>query len=130
MTIEGQYLTYQEYTELGGSLAEAPFKLLEFESRQIVDKYTFGRLKELSSQKQEVKLCIYKLIETLNSYNMAQTQNKAISSESIDGYSISYTNGTTSLEQAKNSELYDVVNTYLSECYLDNGIPYLYRGLR
>ena len=26
----------------------------------------FGRLKELSSQKQEVKLCIYKLIETLN----------------------------------------------------------------
>ncbi len=129
MTIEGQYLTYQEYIELGGSLAEAPFKLLEFESRQIVDKYTFGRLTELSNQKQEVKLCIYKLIDTLNSYNVSQTQNKAISSESIDGYSVSYSNGTTSLEQAKNSELYDIVNTYLSECYLDDNTPYLYRGV-
>ena len=129
MTIEGQYLTYQEYTELGGSLAEAPFKLLEFESRQIVDKYTFGRLKELSSQIQEVKLCIYKLIDTLKSYNASQIQNKAIKSESIDGYSVSYDNGTTSLEQAKNSELYDIVNTYLSECYLDDNTPYLYRGV-
>ena len=130
MEFSGQYLTYVDYQGLGGSLAEAPFKLLEFESRQIVDKYTFGRLKKLSSQKQEVKLCIYKLIETLNSYNVSQAQNKAIKSESIDGYSVSYDNGTTSLEQAKNSELYDIVNTYLSECYLDNGIPYLYRGIR
>ena len=130
MTIEGQYLTYLEYKALGGSLAEAPFKLLEFESRQIVDKYTFGRLKELSSQIQEVKLCIYKLIETLNSYNMAQTQNKAIKSESIDGYNISYNNGTKEQEEAKEKEELNIVNTYLSECYLENGIPYLYRGTR
>ena len=129
MTIEGQYLTYQEYTELGGSLAEAPFKLLEFESRQIVDKYTFGRLQDLETQNQEVKLCIYKLIETLNSYYISQNENKAISSENIDGYSISYANDKIGLEKAKNSELYDIVNTYLSECYLDDNTPYLYRGV-
>lgn len=129
MTIEGQYLTYLEYKALGGSLAEAPFKLLEFESRQIVDKYTFGRLKDLETQIQEVKLCIYKLIETLNSYNISQSQNKAIKSENIDGYSISYGNGTTGLEDAKNSELKDIINTYLSECYLDDNTPYLYRGV-
>ncbi len=129
MTIEGQYLTYQEYKALGGSLAEAPFKLLEFESRQIVDKYTFGRLKDLETQINEVKLCIYKLIETLNSYNISQTQNKAIKSENIDGYSISYGNGTTGLEDAKNSEINDIINTYLSECYLEDNTPYLYRGV-
>lgn len=129
MTIEGQYLTYLEYKALGGSLAEAPFKLLEFESRQIVDKYTFGRLKDLETQIQEVKLCIYKLIETLNSYNISQSQNKAIKSENIDGYSISYGNGTTGLEDAKNSEIKDIINTYLSECYLEDNTPYLYRGV-
>ena len=35
MTFEGQYLTYKEYTDLGGSqIGEMPFNLLEFEARR------------------------------------------------------------------------------------------------
>ena len=38
MTFEGQYLTYAEYTELGGSaIGEMPFNLLEFEARKKID---------------------------------------------------------------------------------------------
>ena len=48
MEISGQYLTYVEYKALGGTLTETPFKILEFEARQNVDKYTFGRFKKCS----------------------------------------------------------------------------------
>lgn len=128
MEISGQYLTYAEYKALGGTLAEMPFKLLEFEARQIIDKYTFGRLKELQTQNQEVKLCDYKLITALESYSDLETQNKGVSSETIDGYSISYTNMGSNEIMAKNSELSGIVKTYLIDCKLDDETPYLYRG--
>ena len=130
MEISGQYLTYLEYKALGGTLDQAPFNLLEFEARQNVDKYTFGRLKELTTQNQEVKLCIYKLIGTINSYNEQQTMNKGVASENIDGYSVSYTTPSTSLVQAKNSDISNVVKDYLIDCKLEDGTPYLYRGVK
>ena len=76
----GKYLTYNEYQELGGTLDQTSFNLLEFEARQIIDKYTFGRLKELDTQNQEVKLCVYKLITLGNSYKALENQNKGVAS--------------------------------------------------
>lgn len=130
MTIENQYLTYDEYLSLGGdNIGEMPFQLLEFDARKVIDKYTFNRLVELATQVEEVKLCVYKIINILKSYQSLDKQNRAISSESIDGYSISYTQpGITQIE-AKNSELEDIVKTYLINCKLDDGTPYLYRGV-
>ena len=128
MEISGQYLSYAEYKALGGTLTETPFKILEFEARQNVDKYTFGRLKELESQNEEVKLCIYKLIGMLDSYNSQETQNKAVSSESTDGYSISYQTPSKSLTEAKNSEIQRIVKEYLVDCKLEDGTPYMYCG--
>ena len=128
MEISGQYLSYAEYQALGGTLTETPFKILEFEARQNVDKYTFGRLKELESQNKEVKLCIYKLIGMLDSYNSQETQNKAVSSESTDGYSISYQTPSKSLTEAKNSETQSIVKEYLVDCKLEDGTPYMYCG--
>ena len=89
MEFKGQYLTYQEYLALGGTLDEMPFILLEFDARKRIDKRTFGRLVDKGQEYQEVKLCVYNMITILNSYSSYDTQNKAISSESIDGYSIS-----------------------------------------
>ena len=128
MEFSGQYLTYEEYTALGGTLDQTPFNLLEFEARQNVDKYTFGRLKELKTQNQEVKLCIFKLINLMNSYNSYETQNKAISSENTDGYSVSYGTPTTDFMEAKNNEIQGVVREYLIDCQLEDGTPYMYCG--
>lgn len=128
MEISGQYLSYAEYKALGGTLTETPFKILEFEARQNVDKYTFGRLKELESQNEEVKLCIYKLIGMLDSYNSQETQNKAVSSENTDGYSISYQTPSKSLIESKNSEIQSIVKEYLVDCKLEDGTPYMYCG--
>lgn len=127
MEFEGQYLTYQEYKALGGTLDEMPFNLLEFNARKKIDERTFGRLVDKGQEYQEVKLCIYNMITTLNSYSSYDTQNKAISSESTDGYSISYGTPQKSTTEAKNSELEDIIDTYLSNLIVDD-VPVLYRG--
>lgn len=136
MELENQYLTYNEYQSLGGTLEETPFNLLEFKARMYVDKYTFGRLKELENQSQETKLCINELINELKTYSNDEivdnnSTNKNIASESIDGYSISYANNlssTTQVEQGKEIAIQNIINTYLATSTLDNGTPYLYRG--
>lgn len=127
MEFKGQYLTYQEYKALGGTLDEMPFKLLEYNARKKIDERTFGRLVDKGQEYQEVKLCVYNMITTLNSYSSYDTQNKAISSESTDGYSISYGTPQKSTTEAKNSELEDVINSYLANVVIDN-VPVLYRG--
>ena len=127
MEFKGQYLTYQEYQLLGGTLEEMPFNLLEFDARKRIDKRTFGRLVDKGQEYKEVKLCIYNMIITLNSYSSYDTQNKAISSESTDGYSISYGTPQKSTTEAKNSELEDIIDTYLSNLIADD-VSVLYRG--
>ena len=127
MEFNGQYLTYQEYLALGGTLDEMPFNLLEFDARKKIDEKTFERLVDKGQEYKEVKLCIYNMIITLNSYSSYDTQNKAISSESTDGYSISYGTPQKSTTEAKNSELEDIIDTYLSNLIVDD-VPVLYRG--
>ena len=127
MEFKGQYLTYQEYLALGGTLDEMPFNLLEFNARKKIDERTFGRLVDKGQEYKEVKLCVYNMIITLNSYSSYDTQNKAISSESTDGYSISYGTPQKSTTEAKNSELEDIIDTYLSNLIVDD-VPVLYRG--
>ena len=127
MEFEGQYLTYQEYQLLGGTLEEMPFNLLEFNARKKIDERTFGRLVDKGQEYQEVKLCEFNMIIILNSYSSYDTQNKAISSESTDGYSISYGTPQKSTTEAKNSELEDIIDTYLSNLIVDD-VPVLYRG--
>lgn len=127
MEFKGQYLTYQEYLALGGTLDEMPFNLLEYNARKKIDERTFGRLIDKGQEYQEVKLCVYNMITTLNSYSSYDTQNKAISSESTDGYSISYGTPQKSITEAKNSELEDIMNSYLANIVIGN-VPTLYRG--
>ena len=127
MEFEGQYLTYQEYKALGGTLDKMPFNLLEYNARMKIDARTFGRLVDKGQEYKEVKLCVYNMITTLNSYSSYDTQNKAISSESTDGYSISYGTPQKSTTEAKNSELESIIDTYLTDLVVD-GVRVLYRG--
>ena len=127
MEFKGQYLTYQEYLALDGTLEEMPFNLLEYNARKKIDERTFGRLVDKGQEYQEVKLCVYNMITVLNSYSSYDTQNKAISSENTDGYSISYGTPQKSVIEAKNSELENIIDTYLTDLVV-NGVRVLYRG--
>lgn len=127
MEFDKQYLNYLEYQGLGGTLAEMPFNLLEFQARKKIDERTFGRLVEKGKEYKEVKLCVYELIGTLNSYSQYNSQNKGITSESTDGYSVSYETPTKSISEARNSEIADIINSYLSTLEVD-GTLVLWRG--
>lgn len=129
MEFEKQYLTYEEYVELGGTLDEAPFNILELEAQKNIDKYTFGRLKNLETQINEVKICDFKLIGLLDTYSSYENQNKSISSENTDGYSISYNQVSENVSKSKMNEIKDIVKTCLAECKLEDGTPYLYVGV-
>lgn len=129
MEFKKQYLTYNEYKELGGTLRETPFNILELEAQKNIDKYTTGKLKDLEEQINEVKICAFKLIELLNTYNAYENQNKSISSESTDGYSISYSQATENVSKSKINEIKGIIKSDLAECKLDNGTPYLYVGV-
>ena len=130
MEFENQYLTYEEYQELGGTLEEAPFNILEFHAQKVVDKYTFGRLKNLSEQIMDVKLCILHLMTILEGYQKAETSGKVgLSSVNTDGYSESYSTDVNAIVTGKKAEVRNIVTTDLAECKLENGTPYLYRGV-
>lgn len=128
MEFENQYLTYNEYVQLGGTLEEAPFNLIEFEARKIIDDYTFSRLKNLAVQKQEVKICIFKMIKSIESSEKTLYQNNGISSENIDGYSVSYSQADINFLKSNVAQNKSIIEHYLSECKLDDGTPYLYLG--
>lgn len=129
MEFNNQYLNYDEYKQLGGTLEEMLFNILEYKARKIVDKYTFGRLINLNTQIQEVKMCVYDLINLLNKNNNIKNSansNSNIASENIDGYSVSYVNNNTEESEKQNKS---IVIDYLSECKLDDGTPYCYCGV-
>ena len=122
MTFEGQYLSYAEYQELGGSaIGVMPFNILEFEARKQIDLRTQGRLISSKNIPNEVKLCTYKLINEIqgyaNSIESANNSNGSIASENTDGYSISYNQvNATQIEaiiKSKNVELKDIIINYL-----------------
>ena len=128
MELNNNYLSYEEYAELGGALDEVPFSILEFKAQKEIDKYTFGRLTGLDKQRNEVKVCIFELIKTItNPSGEPASSNK--SSESYPGYSVSYATLSNDLIKAKEAEIGNIITTYLSNCKLDDGTPYLYRGV-
>ena len=130
MEFSGQYLTYNEYKALGGNLDITPFNLLEYEARKIIDNRTLQRLKGINQIPQEVKMCMFSLVNTINGYANKSQNNKNISSESVGSYSVSYTTGTQIQEtiNSKNAELTDIVLTYLTGVIV-NGQHVVYLGV-
>ena len=130
MEFSGQYLTYDEYEALGGNLDQTPFNLLEYEARRIIDNRTLQRLKRIEEIPEEVKICVFSLINLLNSYTIENQTSKNISSESVGSYSVSYATGTQIQEtiKSKNAELNDVVLTYLTGVIV-NGEHLVYLGV-
>lgn len=128
MKFENQFLTYDEYVTLGGKLNEMPFNILEFKARQIINLETQNRLIGLDEQRDEVKACIFQLVDTIDKHE-SQMQSKNVTSENTLGYSVSYANVGTDTLTINDKEVEDIVYTWLINCRMENGTPYLYRGV-
>ena len=128
MEFNNQYLTYEEYKSLGGTLGEMPFNILELKAQQIINERTQNRLKDVEEMPQEVKICVYDLINTMNKYNLSNNSTSSnISSENTDGYSVTYKSGTELTEEQK-KQYDDVMETDLYGVIVDN-TPILYLGV-
>ena len=123
MEFSGQYLTYEEYNGLGGTIDLTPFNLLEFEAR----------LKGFESDEipQEVKMCVYALINSIVIFSNTMNNAGNVASESTDGYSVSYITSSQINEvvMSKNKELDDIIRTYLLGVVF-NGEHLLYAGVK
>ena len=128
MEFNNQYLSYEEYKSLGGTLGEMPFNILELKARQIINERTQNRLKDVEKIPQEVKICVYDLINTMNKYNLSNNSTSSnVSSENTDGYSVTYKSGTELTEEQK-KQYDDVMETDLYGVIVDN-TPILYLGV-
>lgn len=124
MEFSGQYLTFLEYLDLGGTLKQTPFNLSEFEARKKIDVLTQNRLKNAEDIPEEVKLCEYNIISKIDEY--LKSNISGISSESTDGYSVTYKDIKQVIEE-KNTEIEDII---LTELYgvIYNNEHIIYRG--
>lgn len=123
MDFTNQYLSYEEYVLLGGTLDEVPFNELEYECRRIIDSRTQNRLKNANEIPQEVKLLINKMIQTLQGYYVSLNKAQSgVASENTDGYSVSYisSNQISQLIEGKIDVLQDLVSTYLFGVIVNN----------
>lgn len=134
MEFKGQYLTYEEYKALNGTLDITPFNLLEFEARRKIDIETQNRLVGTDSENipQAVKLCIFSLINAIYNYASSiesATENGNIASENTDGYSVTYVKSAQIKEiiSSKSTEIDDIIRTYLLNIVF-NGEHLMYLG--
>lgn len=118
MEFSGQYLTYEEYRLLGGTLDLMPFNILEYEVRRKIDIRTQNRLKNLDIIPQEVKMCENRMINSVDSYVKSIDsieENGSKTSINTDGYSESYATPMQIKEiiSSKQVELEDIMRSYL-----------------
>lgn len=123
MDFTNQYLSYEEYMVLGGTLDEVPFNELEFECRRIIDSRTQNRLKNADEIPEEVKMLENKMIQDLQGYYVSlEKAQSGVASENTDGYSVSYisSNQISQLIEGKIDVLQDLVSTYLFGVIVNN----------
>ena len=138
------YLTYDEYTELGGTLDETLFDTYLLDAQAYIDWHTFNRLwKEewrTEDVMERVKICVYQLIGLVAATNnliVPQVQstgginvNAQISTQSNDGVSSTYAVFSAELlYQKAKQEITSNINRYLSGVVNSAGRRLLYRGL-
>ena len=135
------YLTYLEYKTYGGTVDETTFNDLAWEAGSVIDWYSFGRLRNDTEFSEDVKRCMYKLIQFIQQKQTAEAAPDAsgtsangvaagVASQSNDGVSISY-NVMSAKDIVENSkaEMASIVNRYLAYVTNSLGQKVLFRGL-
>lgn len=122
-----QYLTFDEYVELGGTPSESSFPLLEFRARKRIDRMTFSRVQGMAVVPEAVKMCMFSLIATDSKVGLeAQVEKPVVTSFNNDGYSESY--GKALSAEDADRAMSASIRTMLDGVNNDEGVPLLYRG--
>ena len=121
-----QYLTYEEYQEIGGTLDLTAFNRNIDRACGFVDLHTQSRLQCVLEVSQRAKACVRDLVEYIAN-NLSSGRAVTSKSQSAGGVSESesYANKTT---DELNAEMLNIVYDYLATEKDDCGTPLMYRG--
>lgn len=133
------YLTYAEYTAMGGTLEESAYNRYEYRAESIINWYTFNRLANETEYPEAVKKCMFMLIDILirqdkilDGGDSGEGGGSAaeVASYSNDGVSVSYNVLSASDVSAYNDKaISDTVKRTLQGVVNSLGRRLLYRGL-
>lgn len=119
------YLTYEEYTGMGGSMDAALFPRLELKARKRIDAMTFGRLMQEDPVRRCVQMCMYELIGAMQADETdAGFSGREVSAASNDGVSVTYAAGSTS-----GARYAGIIRAWLTGETDANGVHLLYCGV-
>ena len=121
-----QYLTYEEYVDIGGALDLTAFKRNIDRACGFVDLHTQSRLQSVSEVSQRVKACVRDLVEYLAN-NVPSGKAVTSKSQSAGGVSESESYATKTTDDI-NGEMLNIVYDYLATEKDDCGTPLMYRG--
>ena len=121
-----QYLTYEEYTEIGGTLDLTAFKRNIDRACGFVDLHTKSRLQSVLEVSPRTKACVRDLVEYLAN-NVSGAKAVTSNSQSAGGVSESESYATKTDDEI-NAEMLNIVYDYLATEKDDNGTPLMYRG--
>ena len=121
-----QYLTYEEYTEIGGTLDSTAFKRNIDRACGFVDLHTKSRLQTVLEVSQRAKACVRDLAEYLAN-NVSGAKAVTSKSQSAGGVSESESYATKTDDEI-NTEMLNIVYDYLATETDDNGTPLMYKG--
>jgi hypothetical protein len=120
-----QYLTYEEYVEIGGTLDTTAFNRNIDRVCGMIDNATYGRVEQMTEIPRQVRACCRELVEYLaNNVNGKTITSK---SQSAGGVSESESYATKTTADVE-TETANIIFDYLGSVKTDNGTPLLYRG--
>lgn len=120
-----QYLTYEQYTEIGGVLEMTAFNRNIDRVCGMLDNATFGRLEKMTETPRQVEACCRELVEYLANNVSGKTITSKSQSAGGVSESESYANKTT---EDIETETANIIFDFLGSVKDENGTPLLYRG--
>ena len=120
------YLTYEEYTEIGGTLDLTAFNRNIDRACGIIDNATHNRIVCMEEVPQRAKALCRDLVEYLAKNDTTETAVTSLS-QSAGGVSESESYATKTADDVY-GDIQNMIYDYLLNVTDDNGIPLLYRG--
>ena len=130
-----QYLTYEEYLDLGGTLGEAAFPAAELKARKRIDAATHGRAQRMAERRapepmpEEIRVAMAEIIAADSAFGAAALAvDPPVAGFATDGYSESYGDAAQRSREA-DRRVYECLALLLYGVTDDDGTPLLYAGL-
>ena len=121
-----QYLTYEEYTEIGGTLDLTAFNRNIDRACGVVDTETRNRVENMKEMPRQVKACCRDLTEYLHN-NSTLAKSVSSKSQSAGGVSESESYSEKTADEMY-GDIQNILCDYLYGLCDDKGTPLMYRG--